>query len=132
MFKVGDQVVCVEASFNLEVGAHYTIRKVDLDGMCKVVNGDWYVASRFKLLVSVERQALSDAMDLCVKHDVRVGNKTDGGQFWHSSQNGMGHFSKAVVLEKVVPTKTKEQLEIEEVEGKLRVLADQLAELKAK
>ena len=133
-FKVGDKVRFkdghtwdrsgfVEFTIKTIVGDVFTIEEA-------------YFTSRTALieLVLPERQALSDAMDLCAKYEVRVGEPVyDQGveqQYWHASRKGMGRYTKESVLDVVFPAKTPEQLEIEEVEGKLRVLADQLKELK--
>jgi len=81
-------------------------------------------------LVVDERQALSDAIALVQGYKIGVNGSNDKV----GSYSVFGHSNTRTVVELLdklfPPAKTADQLEIEEVEGKLRVLADQLAKLK--
>ena len=132
-FKKDDVVVCVDAGGYTDWmtnGKEYVVTSVR-DDIVRFSRDDGteagYCDWRFEL-VPDERQALSDAIALVQKHKIGVNVSNDrvwSGPFKH------GMCMPVVdMLDKIFPTKTPEQLEIEEVEGKLRVLADQLAILK--
>ena len=131
-FKVGDVVRCVQAgSGRLVVGALYTVSRTDTDETIQVGDTYWWRDGRFELANSkaMEREELSKAIDVMGKHDVR--RYYCGGKIKYVVGDlGTGNKSVGAVLDFLFPTKTPEQLEIEVVEGKLRVLAAQLAVLK--
>jgi len=141
-FKVGDLVRVID-------GSGFTRVYKGLQGQCFIVTavqpsnggGDMIQTTaseeggmldyRFELAdTTTERQALSDAIALVQKYKIGVNVAND--RVW--SYRVFGHSNNRTVVELLdklfPPAKTADQLEIEEVEGKLRVLADQLAKLK--
>ena len=132
-FKVGDKVERLTPNLDLEVGGVYEVKSVDYGWIGLFGEGHTnYDASYFKL-VADERQALSDAIDLCVKHDVHIGSYDGCADefYWHSSQRARGKFSKVTVLDLVFPpTETKEQVKLKELEEKQLLIADEMKKLR--
>ena len=143
-FKVGDKVTLNADSKWANNGRHNPVGVVgtvdDIDQLGLGLHVKWpngsnsYNSADLTLVETIEttatkRQALSDAMDLV--RDYKVGVNVGGGTkcFYHGSSHALAG-QRDKVLDKLFPTKTPEQLEIEVVEGKLRVLAYQLAILK--
>jgi hypothetical protein len=134
-FKIGDVIKCIDAgghASHITKGEDYVVVEVHNDiSMLERDDGtiagycDW----RFEVVVD-ERQALSDAIALVQEHKVGV-NVSDSRVWYGPFKRGMC-MPVVEMLDEIFPTKTADQLEIEEVEGKLRVLADQLAKLKDK
>ena len=129
-FKVGDRVRFKDGhSWASTTLTEFTIET--LVGDVFTIKED-YSTSRLEHieLVVDERQALSDAIALVQKYKIGVNVAND--RVW--SYRVFGHSNNRTVVELLdklfPPAKTADQLEIEEVEGKLRVLADQLAKLK--
>ena len=134
-FKKGDKVVCVDSDHCggvITVGKVYTVLRavesdlIDIDRDDVGVGG--YFSYRFELVD--ERQALSDAIDLCLKHDVRV-SVSKACVYTGDYVQG-----KECVLDKVFPpSPTAQELEMEReiarIETEMRALADSLAKLKA-
>ena len=145
-FKIGDKVTLNAdsrwASGNPKnpigvVGTVYGVnRGGDLDVHVQWPDGSNGYASADLTLADTtdQRQALSDAIYLLAKHRVIVtGGQASGDSppWFKYGTLGCGHGSRDALLDRLLPpAKTADQLEIEEVEGKLRVLADQLAKLK--
>jgi hypothetical protein len=128
-FKVGDKVRFKDGRAWATTGlVEFTIKTIG-GGMFTIEEHPFSSRPHLIELVLPERQALSDAMDLCVKYEVKRFCSSQGIQWAVGETSGIT-LSRSGVLDKLFPTKTPEQLEIEEVEGKLRVLADQLAILK--
>ena len=136
-FKVGDVVVCVNRGdlCSIKEGVQYRVTN-HRDGFVTIERGDEDFASfldwRFEL-VTDERQALSDAMDLCVKHGVHIGSYDGCADefYWHSSQRARGKFSKVTVLDIVFPpTETEEQIKLKELEEKQLLIADEMKKLR--
>jgi len=141
-FKVGDKVTLnadspwVGSGTNNPVGVIGVVDEVRERGTLNIhvewpFGGNSYSSSDLTLVdtKAIERQALSDAMDLCAKYEVKRFCSSKGMQWAVGKASGIT-LSRSGVLDKLFPQKTPEQLEIGEVEGKLRVLADQLKELK--
>jgi hypothetical protein len=141
-FKIGDKVTLnADSEWASEhrtnpVGVVGTVDGVNRGGTLDVYvqwpdGSNGYASADLTLADTTdERQALSDAMDLCVDHGVRVGNLAAGGQFWHESQKGMGHFSKDRVLGLVFPLETPAQKKLKELEKKQLLIADEMKKLR--
>jgi hypothetical protein len=139
-FKVGDEVRCIDADGwdnCLTEGRVYLVTSLHKEYV-RVTDDEGGVnagfdQARFELVVD-ERQELSDAMDLLAKHRVRVDSFSGpgGACYYYAGDFPSKGRKKEDALDFLFPTLTPEQLEIEVVEGKLRVLADQLAALKDK
>ena len=135
-FKVGDRVRCIDDDGwykNLTVGKEYVIttlsrpyiRITDDEGL----EESGFAAHRFKL-VTDERQALSDAMDLMLKYDI---GRVRGGEIWYYGKaNQPTLCAKGLILDDIFPpSPTAQELEISRIETEMRALADSLAKLKA-
>lgn len=139
VWKVGDKV---ELRPDSEWASKYPSNPVGVVGVVDEVRRAWPLdvhvqwpggqnsyASKDLLPAKSERQELSDALDLCNRYNVST--PLDGTSHYNYIAGQTGPFTNEQVLDTIFPpAKTAEQLEIEEVEGKLRVLADQLAKLK--
>jgi len=141
-FKVGDLVRVIDESGSARVykgllGQCFTVTSVrpsngGRDMIRTTASGESGMLDyRFELAdTTTERQALSDAIALVQEYKIGVNVSDD--RVW--SYRVFGHSNNRTVVELLdklyPPAKTTDQLEIEEVEGKLRVLADQLAKLK--
>lgn len=137
-FNVDDTVVAVDCGMRsrtgLVLGDKYLVTAAHSDNTVQLCghSGEWYIEDRFELVPP--QQQLRDELQAAIElvQSCGVGVKVHSGEVYLSGASDMSVSNMLDILLPLTPPLTAEQKEIEEVEGKLRVLADQLAALKAK